>query len=981
VRNEEIKDKCLIMILHASLPASEQRQVFLRATLPKVILSTNIAESSITLPDVGTVIDLCIAKFLTVDEESTMASLKLDWISKHSCQQRSGRTGRVCDGKVFRMIHKRFFDDYILNETEPEIMRVPLETTILRIKMFDSVTENPITMLNKCMDTPKIEAVLNSILILKEAGGLHTCDENEVFVYTDGDLTYQGRIMASIPIDVRLTKLLIFGYIFNVLDDAIIIAAGLSLNSIFQNRYNKKMEDYKMKLKMANGSACDALTMLNAYKLWLNKAQGGQFRDWESEEKWCSENILERKNLHEMRQLIHEIKKRLGDLKLESVGMNWFEHEIPFILKVCIAAAFYPNYFMLGISDPYVEREVYKGLLGLDPNRTVFYRNMKSNQIGEVYIDQIKKKLVESKFVESSDGVKISFDSSKIFVQLPDTAMIDVEDSEEKNDFVIPGKILPQIYEGVKSRKLNLAKEASQRPRFHKNELITTIKLRVMPHHQTREYAVELGFASIVNDRVKLNKPLYIYPKYCVLPTYAQKYANGRVTHVDHVGNFFFQVDDDANMLIKIQQHFQCQEMNNAKIEKGKIVVLYHEENFNRGKIVRIFDDSADCYFFDFGFTRKIMFGEIYEVLEEDIETVFGIPERGFHCKLSKIEPSYVRCPRGKWTKQAIKCFEDAVLNVEAKIEIFSYVNDVASVELFIENANVNNYLTGLKYAVLCEEPYVNRLNNNERENLQLSMQNLPPREVEFKETQNKMMSFEIPHPAERLCTENIFLEGPFSPLETNICGIAENSIGMAKIDQFSVNSVQLDICVENYEGQLLIAADVVKNPPNEPTLHGVTAMPNIRGLPALLMMMFAPKTIFECDKKFERILSVKSNIGYDDSNDPFFVNHECSANVNFEIDLEDCNNINELRFVMSCLLKVKHNERVPELDVTEKRDLMQKAKDIMMKILQRDRKEIKLEKNQEGLFVDSNGLIHKLQNREFAFNQIEFPKFFENNL
>jgi hypothetical protein len=125
----------------------------------------------------------------------------------------------------------------------------------------------------------------------------------------------------------------------------------------------------------------------------------------------------------------------------------------------------------------------------------------------------------------------------------------------------------------------------------------------------------------------------------------------------------------------------------------------------------------------------------------------------------------------------------------------------------------------------------------------------------------------------------------------------------------------------------------------------------------------------------------VKSNIGYDDSNDPFFVNHECSANVNFDMDLEDCNNINELRFVMSCLLKVKHNERVPELDVTEKRDLMQKAKDIMMKILQRDRKEIKLEKNQEGLFVDSNGLIHKLQNREFAFNQIEFPKFFENNL
>lgn len=453
MRSEEVKDKCLIVVLHAQLPVTEQRQVFTRSTLPKVILSTNVAESSITLPDVGAVIDLCLAKFMSIDKESTMATLKIDWISKHSCQQRAGRTGRVCDGKVYRMIHKQFYDDYLLDETDPEIKRVPLETTILRIKMLERIGEDPMTMLNKCMDPPKTEAILNSILILKETGGFHAYDTDENFTCTDGDLTYLGRIMATIPIDVHLSKLIIMGYIFNVLDDAITIAAALNLKCIFKNRYNKKMEDYKMKIKLANGTACDALTMLNAYKLWLLKAQAGQFRDWESEDEWCNENNLERKNLHEMRQLIHEINNRLADLKLEAIGIIWPKYEVPFILKVCLAAAFYPNYFMLGTSDLFVEREVYKGILGLDPNRTVFYRKMDQYQIGEVYVEQIKKKLVESGFVDKTDGLKISFDSSKIFIEFPDTGMIEYDYSEEANDFVIPGKILPIIYEGVKLRK------------------------------------------------------------------------------------------------------------------------------------------------------------------------------------------------------------------------------------------------------------------------------------------------------------------------------------------------------------------------------------------------------------------------------------------------------------------------------------------------------------------------------------------------
>lgn len=978
MKDEELNKKIIVTILHSQLPFSEQRTSFLRSTIPKVILSTNIAESSVTLPDIGVVIDLCIAKNMVLDKDSTMASLKLHWISKQNCQQRAGRTGRTCDGKVYRMIHKRFYDDFILNETLPEILRAPLETTILRIKMFNRFGENPVTMMNKCMDSPDLDSVLNSMLILKELGGLHACDADGNFVYTDGDLTYIGRVMASLPIDVRLSKLIIMGYIFCVLEEAIIIAAGLNIKSIFQNRYHKKMEDYRIKLKLAKGTACDSLTLLNAYKLWLNKAHDGQFRDWKNEEKWCNENILIRKNLHEMRQLINEINNRLLELKFDNVGIAWSEHEKLFILKTCIAAAFYPNYFMLGESDTDMERDVYKSLIGRDPNRTVFFRKMKPQQIGEVYIDQIKRKLIEIGFIKNADGIKISFDSSKMFVELPDTAMIDEENGEKADDCVFPGKILPHIYEGVKMRNLNLFCATIQQPRFHKSDLVPTIMLKVMPYNQTREYAVTNNYATIKMDRVKLNRPIYNNIEYSVFPLYSQKEISGRVTHIDHMGNFFFQCkeDEENDWLEGIQWHLRKQFLEHAKVEKNKIVVLRHEGQYKRGKILKVHKDStADCYFFDYGYTHKLEFKDIYKVNDDDINVSFGFPERGFHCKLSHLEPSFAKCPSGKWTKESIDCFKNW-LNHEGKIQIYSYVNDLASVELIIEGRNINEYLIEKGFAVRCEEPYVSRLNYNERNKIQFSNYALTRKE-EFEDKPNNMLPFEIKHPDERLCTEKIYLEGPFSPLEVQISGIVENLHRLAKVDQFSVNSVQLDTCVENYEGQLLIAADVIKNPPNEATLYGVTAMPNIRGLPALLTMMFAPNVVFEVDRNFKRILNVKSNVFYD-GKEPIFSSRESTAPVNFKLDEKDCETINELRYTMSCLLRVQRTETIPDISIEEKRDLMLKAKNIMMEILQREREALNPQDNFKAFIARDDQIIRKVQLRAFAFNQIEFPKFLE---
>lgn len=392
----------------------------------------------------------------------------------------------------------RYYERHILEETIPEIVRAPLETTILRVKILDR-EDNPTVIINKTMDPPSYNSIVHSILVLKELGGLQIfdmCDNN--FNTNDGDLTYIGHVMASLPIDVRLSKLIVMGYVFSASDDIMMIAALLSINSIFQNRFNRKMDDYLMKLKWAQGSACDAITMLNAFKFWLVAKESRKFADWEEEQKWCNLYGLERKSLHEVLKLIQEIKHRLVDLKLEGFcNAEWKKHEIPFILKVCLAAAFYPNYFMLGRSDEFSEKEVYRGLLGLDPNRTVYFRNMKREQVGEIYVEQIKQKIVDCGIGNETEGLKVTFDSSKIFVQFPEKeSMVDNEDYEESIDrLIMSEKVLPEVYKAVKFRKLSSANDMLNRGNRHSDFIKKTsaFKLKVLPTVMAKEYAIEKG--------------------------------------------------------------------------------------------------------------------------------------------------------------------------------------------------------------------------------------------------------------------------------------------------------------------------------------------------------------------------------------------------------------------------------------------------------------------------------------------------------
>lgn len=175
--------------------------------------------------------DFCLTKALFTDTATNFASLQLCWASRNNCVQRSGRAGRCMNGRVYRLVPRAFYDG-VLNETGiPEMVRSPLDRVVLKSKQLDMGA--PHAVLATAMDPPNLEDIQNTVLQLKELGAMLR-NVNGEFVEHDGDLTYVGRLMSALPVDVRVTRLIVFGYCFGVLEECVIIGEWRHTNKILQ---------------------------------------------------------------------------------------------------------------------------------------------------------------------------------------------------------------------------------------------------------------------------------------------------------------------------------------------------------------------------------------------------------------------------------------------------------------------------------------------------------------------------------------------------------------------------------------------------------------------------------------------------------------------------------------------------------------------------------------------------------------------------
>lgn len=394
------KSKALDIIpLHSCLSTDDQNKVFSIPTpgKTKVILATNIAESSITVRDVAFVIDYCLTKVLMKDEFTQFPSLKLKWSSKDQAIQRAGRTGRCCQGMVFRMVPEYLFnkfDEY----TIPELTIAPLELSVLRVKQLD--IDDAKRLLDSVLDPPKPEHVVSAILELTQIGALK-CDPS-LHNLLDGHITELGKVIGSLPIDVRLSKLIIMGQALDVISETITIAACLSTNkTIVRHIYGNDVETYTNKLNWAAGSNSDLFVCLAVVKQYKEFLAAGRSQGYIKD--WCYNVNIDERKIYEVLLLEKEIEFRLRahnitiiDIKSTSDDYLQTRNDCfdELMLKVAISAAFYPNYF---VSKEFDADTVKRVLLMQDPLKTVVVNGFPSYQ-AILFYTQILSQLGTSEF-------------------------------------------------------------------------------------------------------------------------------------------------------------------------------------------------------------------------------------------------------------------------------------------------------------------------------------------------------------------------------------------------------------------------------------------------------------------------------------------------------------------------------------------------------------------------------------------------------
>lgn len=223
----------------------------------KAILSTNIAETSVTIDGVRFVADSGRGKIMIHDASSRSSALREGWISQASADQRKGRSGRTGPGVCFRLFSQEEFRAMPL-ATPPEIMRADLEGLVLQLKLLAGEATDPRTF--PWLDPPALDSIEQSVFGLRDAGALAR----------DERFTPLGALLANLPVDVSCGKLLVLGSLFHVSGPAVTVAAGMSVSSPFVRTATgsgtEQMRDARAELTSVYG---DPFTLLNVFAEWL----------------------------------------------------------------------------------------------------------------------------------------------------------------------------------------------------------------------------------------------------------------------------------------------------------------------------------------------------------------------------------------------------------------------------------------------------------------------------------------------------------------------------------------------------------------------------------------------------------------------------------------------------------------------------------------------------------------------------------------
>ncbi|CAK7349655.1 unnamed protein product [Dovyalis caffra] len=382
--------RVLLLACHGSMASSEQRLIFDKAEdgVRKVVLATNMAETSITINDVVFVVDCGKAKETSYDALNNTPCLLPSWISKAAARQRRGRAGRVQPGECYHLYPRCVYDafaDYQL----PELLRTPLQSLCLQIKSLQlgSISE----FLSRALQPPEPLSVQNAVEYLKLIGAL---DENE-------NLTVLGRHLSVLPVEPKLGKMLILGAIFNCLDPIMTVVAGLSFRDPFLMPYDKKDLAESAKAHFAGRDYSDHLALIRAYNGWKD-AERQQY-DYE----YCWKNFLSAQTLKaidSLRKQFFYLLKDTGLVHQQPENCNAWgidEH----LMRAVICAGLFPGLCSV------VNKEKSIALKTMEDGQVLLYSNSVNAGVPKIPYPWLvfnEKVKVNSVFLRDSTGVSDS---------------------------------------------------------------------------------------------------------------------------------------------------------------------------------------------------------------------------------------------------------------------------------------------------------------------------------------------------------------------------------------------------------------------------------------------------------------------------------------------------------------------------------------------------------------------------------------------
>jgi len=320
----------MICPVYANLPSEQQAKIFEKTPkgTRKVVLATNIAETSLTINGICYVIDTGFNKQKSFNAKTGMESLVVTPVSQAAANQRAGRAGRTQPGKCFRLFTAWSFQHELEPNTIPEILRTNLGNVVLMLK---SLGINDLLHFD-FMDRPPADALIRALEQLYALGALND----------HGELTKLGRRMAEFPLEPMLSKAVIVSEKYECVSEVLSTVSMLSLGaSVFYRPKDKAIHADTARLNFARGGGGDHISLLRCYSEWAATDYSNG---------WCIENFVQVRSIRRARDIREQLEGLCERVEIDHNVSK--PDDLDAILKA-ITAGFFYNVARLGRTGDY----------------------------------------------------------------------------------------------------------------------------------------------------------------------------------------------------------------------------------------------------------------------------------------------------------------------------------------------------------------------------------------------------------------------------------------------------------------------------------------------------------------------------------------------------------------------------------------------------------------------------------------------------